>query len=374
MDAASAKETLEAAVAANLKKSDQKKFDGAGIAGTDGLPSINDISHVMHREIVQSKDSKISGMAWGPGLNDRRVAIADQLGACFVWDTVKTSRMYGCIEKFAQTLCLSPNLEKPAMLVGGMSNASVLYVKEEGKAMLTKKKAWTDHHDGYISSVRFLENGKKFISSSGDADIRVFDVEADASQCVSVMRGHSKDCQSIKFPRNDPSENTFITCSSDKTVKMWDLRSASCTHTFTTSSELNACTIFPDGKLIACGGEMDRTYVFDVRACMQVGKYYRNNMKTASCEFSASGRELFVGHDDGAIIVWDIFGSGDNKKYAKKIEGHTVYMPGSNNSKVDVTRSRVQALDVGPSGFLASAGFDGAVKVWGAPAPKGKGN
>ena len=177
------------------------------------------------------------------------------------------------------------------------------------------------------------------------------------------MRGHAKDCQSIKFPRDDPSKNTFITCSSDKTVKMWDVRCASCTHTFVTDSELNACTIAGDGNLIACGGEKDKTYVFDVRSYEMVGKYARNNMKTASCEFSKSGRELFIGHDDGALIVWDIFGSGDNKMYSKKIEAHTTFF---SDKKVDVTRSRVQALEVGPAGFLASAGFDGSVKIWGA--------
>jgi len=103
--------------------------------------------------------------------------------------------------------------------------------------------------------------------------------------------------------------------------------------------------------------------VFDVRSNAQVGKYARNNMKTASCEFSKSGRSLFVGHDDGAIIVWDIFGSGDNKQYAVKVPAHTTKIPGGD--KVDDTKSRVQALAVGPKGYLASGGFNGEVKIWG---------
>jgi len=95
------------------------------------------------------------------------------------------------------------------------------------------------------------------------------------------------------------------------------------------------------------------------------GKYARNNQKTASCEFSKSGRELYIGHDDGAIIVWDIFGSGENRQYACKIPAHTVMDNTGKNP--DPSKSRVQILDVGPAGFLASGGFDGNVKIWGAP-------
>ena len=51
---------------------------------------------------------------------------------------------------------------------------------------------------------------------------------------------------------------------------------------------------------VQASGDANETYVFDVRSYKMVGKYARNNQKTASCEFSASGRELFVGHDDGA--------------------------------------------------------------------------
>ena len=72
----------------------------------------------------------------------------------------------------------------------------------------------------------------------------------------------------------------------------------------------------------------------------------------------------YVGHDDGSIIVWDMFGSGDNKQYAKKIEAHTTL---DASGKIDITSSRVQALEVGPRGYLASAGFDGYIKIWGAP-------
>ena len=108
-------------------------------------------------------------------------------------------------------------------------------------------------------------------------------------------------------------------------------------------------------------GEKDKTYVFDVRAYALVSKYARNNQKTASIAWSKSGRHLYVGHDDGALITWDIFSSGENKMYASKSEAHLVRHP---DGRPDTTSSRVQELSVNHDGVLASCGFDGCVNLW----------
>lgn len=371
-----AKDKLQDAITKNQEKSSKQKFMASG---RDSLPDLKspDMEPFVLQEIKHGKKhengkrEKIQTLAWGPNDGDDRLGVVDQLGTVFVWDTVKNVRLMGCDSKFAQAIAISPDEEKPMILVGGMKNATELYRKEGSSAKLIKdnKKVWIQH-DGYISSLHFLNGGAQYISSGGDAEIRVFDVEKPATDpAKQVFRGHSKDCQSIKFPRDLKEKNIFITCSSDKTVKLWDMRMSVAAQTFITDSELNACSIFPDGNLIACGGEKDKTYVFDVRSNAQVGKYARNNMKTASCEFSKSGRSLFVGHDDGAIIVWDIFGSGDNKQYAVKVAAHTTKLATDAN-KVDDTKSRVQSLAVGPKGYLASGGFNGEVKIWGLKSAK----
>jgi len=341
--------------------------------GPDGLCKIKDIAHVVKKKIphgkkpnADDKPNKIMTLAWGPGSNDTRMAVADQLGFVAIWDTVKEIRLSGAQYPFAQSVAINYDASRPLLLIGGMRNATTLYTKPDGSsAKMVEHKTWVQH-DGYISSLHFLPQDQCYISASGDQEIRVIDISKPATDpAVQIFRGHEKDAQSIKFARDDPSKKTFITCSSDKSVKMWDMRTGGCVLTYKTQSELNACSIFPNGNLIAAGGEKDKTYVYDVRAGREVSKYARNNLKTAACEFSMSGRELFIGHDDGALIVWDIFGSGANKTYSTKIEAHTMK---SQDGKPITAQSRVQVLDVGPQGFLASGGFDGQVLIWGAPA------
>ena len=367
-DSTAARAEVEKLVDANSDAAKAKKIEGAG---ADGLFKLSKINHQIKKSIphgakakADSAPTKIMSLSWGPNEGDQRMAVVDQGGSLFVWDTVKTCRMYGCIYPFAQCVAISPDETNPAVLVGGMRNATVLFKKDGASAKMKETKTWIAH-DGYISSLHFLE-GNKYISSGGDADARIFDLNSAATNTsLQTFKGHSLDCQSVKFARGVPAKNVFITCSSDKTVKMWDIRANKCVGNYETDSELNSCAFFPTGDLIACGGEKDKTYVFDVRAYKKVGTYARNNMKTASCEFSKSGRELFVGHDDGAIVVWDIFGSGENRAYANKIVAHTVE---DGPGKVNTAQSRVQVLDVGPEGLLASGGFNGKVLIWGNPA------
>ena len=115
------KQALEDAVNANADASKKKKFEGAG---GDGLTKVKDIDHVVKKEIPHTK-GKVAALAWGPAPGDTRMAIVDQGGSAFVWDTKKRIKMYGCISTFAQCIALSPDEQAPVILVGSMRNLLV---------------------------------------------------------------------------------------------------------------------------------------------------------------------------------------------------------------------------------------------------------
>jgi len=311
-----------------------------------------------------NKSNKLNGLAWAPaGEFESRIAYCRQDHMFGIFDVTKNNGVWGGKANWAQCVAQHPSRDG-LVLTGGMDNATTMWNKSSTPGKLTEVTKIIEH-DGYIASLAFMDGGNKYISASGDADIRIFDVETKAP----LMRfcGHDKDAQSLCFAIDDVAKKKFATCSSDKTVKLWDSTSGKCTHTFTLDSELNACSMFPNGNAIACGGEKDKTYLLDVRAYKMISKYARNNQKTASCQFSRSGRQLWVGHDDGALITWDIFADGANKAYASKIEAHTTFYTGT--TKPDVTSSRVQAMDVNADGMLATCGFDGKLKIWTAAPP-----
>lgn len=369
------KAECEKKIEKNLDDSKKKKPQSIDASGLSKLKG-ND--PIVKRKLKYTSE-KVTCLAWGPTKGDLRMVMADQLGMVTVFNPKKGTRTFGFRKTFVQAVALHPSKDKCVVLAGGMDNQINMYREHDHSdpkmpaSRLELQKTMTEH-DGYISSLEFLDNDK-FVSASGDADIRLWDMSKGKS--YAVFRGHQKDAQNAKFARDDASKNTFITCSSDKTVKLWDIRMGAEAMSFTAPGELNACDIFPNGSAIAAGGVMDKVFLFDVRAHALVSKYARNNQQISAIAFSGSGRAMYVGHDDGSLIVWDMFASGDNKAYAAKIEAHLSYYP-LNEKKtsdgkpvIDQTSSRVSALTCAPDGTaLASAGFDGLVKIWGAPAPK----
>jgi len=302
------------------------------------------------------KSKKINGIAWGTKDHVDRLAYARQDHFLGIFDVAKNIGIAGTKAPWCQCMAMHPTSE--LVISGGMDNATTLWKRDGGKLIEQTKVIC---HDGYIASLNFINSGTQWLSAGGDADIRLIDLKAKAS--IQRFCGHEKDAQSLTLSPDGDGETIFATCSSDKTVKMWDKRVAwGCVSNFESDSELNACSMFPSGQMIAAGGERDKTYVFDVRAHKLANKFARNNQKTASCCWSKSGRTLFVGHDDGAIITWDIFASGENKAYAKKIEAH-----GQKLAEKDPSACRVQQLKINADGVLASCGFDGMVNIWREP-------
>ena len=351
---------VEAAIEANFDASKKKKPQALD---SSGLPKIKgrEIQKMKTMKVPPGdpKSFKINGIKWGTGENSKRLAFARQDHFLGVVDAEKNNMCFGAKAPWTQCIALHPS--KDIVLSGGMDNATTIWKGEGGKLIEQGK---IIEHDGYIASLTFMDGGNKYISAAGDADARIFDLE----RKTSIVRfcGHDKDCQSLCFARDDIGQKTFATCSSDMCVKLWDVTSGKCITTLKTDSELNSCCQFPlPMTMIACGGEKDKTYLFDIRANKLVSKYARNNQQTASCCFSASGRHLYVGHNDGAIIMWDIFSSGENREYACKISAHTTNDP--KDGTPDVSKSRVQNLQLGEDGILASCGFDGKINIWKGP-------
>lgn len=340
------------------KKKKPAAFDGAGLAPMKNM-AVKE-SFTLKLPPGDKKSFKINNIQWGQGDGDHSMflAFARQDHFMGVFDVVKNRGVAANKAAWAQSIAIHPT--KPIVLSGGMDNATTMWSWDPPGSNL-KEKGKIIEHDGYISSLVFVENGDKFVSASGDADVRLFDTERRTS--VVRLCGHKKDAQSISFADADKEKNVFATCSSDKSVKVWDLREKKCVASVTTDGELNACAMFPmPGTMIACGGEKDKTFLVCMRTMKEAQKYARNNMKTAACGFSQSGRHLYVGHDDGALITWDLFTSGENKTYASKIEAHTTKEKGTQN--IDVSASRVQSIKISTKGHLATGGFDGKIKLW----------
>ncbi len=214
----------------------------------------------------------------------------------------------------------------------------------------TKSKV-LEAHEGYISALYFFDRGTKLLSGSGDGYAKTWDMEK--KSVISEYHGHEQDVSGIGF--EDANPNLFATSSTDKTVRVWDMRQKYATRKFKTKYGANCCALFPGGKGVIAGCDNASWEFFDVGANNQVA---RGKVKSGRCEsvaVSASGRFTYLGWDnpqqEGLTIV-DTY-IPDNQK---KIKGTD---KGAHNHTIC-------SLAVAPDGSaLLSSSFDCQAKVWG---------
>ena len=156
-----------------LDKSKKKKPQSIDSAG---LSKIKGIQHQSCRR-VQFAKQKVMAAAWSAKKGDPRMVMADQLGFVSVFSTTKQIRLGGFRKTFVKSLALHGDTSKHLCLVGGMNNATELFVQQSAdNPMLQVTKTWAEN-DGYISSIEWVDDNK-FVAASGDGMIGFYDMNS----------------------------------------------------------------------------------------------------------------------------------------------------------------------------------------------------
>jgi len=232
----------------------------------------------------------------------------------------------------------------------GMKNVVGIWGLSKDSPQCLKKKDF-EGHEGYISQIHFLKNGKKLLTGSGDGFAMLWDLE---KMCLEqTFMGHEQDVSGVAIA--DVDSQIFGTSSTDKTVRIWDMRQQYATRCFRAKYATNCAAMMPDSSGIMCGCD-NASYEFFSIACNQ--QVARGKVKKGRCEsiaISSSGRTCFTGWDTGVICVADSY-TPDNRKEMIKAEDKAMH------------DASVCSLSVAPDGSaLLSSSFDQTAKVWGAP-------
>jgi WD40 repeat protein len=84
---------------------------------------------------------------------------------------------------------------------------------ETGKEIRT-----LEGHSNWVTSVSFSPNGKSIVSCSSDKTVRVWDVESGKEICT--LEGHAGTVWSVSF---SPNGKSIVSGSWDKTIRVWDV-------------------------------------------------------------------------------------------------------------------------------------------------------
>jgi WD40 repeat protein len=157
-----------------------------------------------------------------------------------------------------------------------------------------------------------------------------------------------------------PCGKRIVTCSSDGSLRIWDLESGAQIGEEWRDGEHGVRTIAlsPDGETLVSGSCDGTVRLWDVEMGKVVLKWKGHNMGVTSACWSSNGERVVTGSYGGMAYVWDV-------KSGESIEGLNPIYTGHNN---------MSAVRYSPGAkMIATGGFhDHAVKIWDANSETGE--
>ncbi len=153
----------------------------------------------------------------------------------------------------------------------------------------------TGHQD--ISVLEISPNGK-LLASVGLDERNIYLWDVASAKLIRVLEGHKSDVTDVSFSADSKS---LVTCSRDRSAKIWDLASGVITIVFEIGDE-KGVAFSPDGKLLAASDATGKSVNL-----WDIGKQaiIKNLGGTGGSVFSPDGKTLF-NHDEENVYAWDV--------------------------------------------------------------------
>lgn len=157
-----------------------------------------------------------------------------------------------------------------------------------------------------------------------------------------IFKGHTKKIRTLAIT---PNGRMIASGSDDKTIRVWDVNTATEMLTFA-SDDMLGLSFSMDGKLLASTSSRSRIRLWDMSTIKQLPPLNGENGFARALAFSPDNKTLASGSREGTIHLWDIATS----KIISTIKGHTNW---------------IKILRFSPDGkTLVSGGAGGVVFVW----------
>lgn len=166
-------------------------------------------------------------------------------------------------------------------------------------------------HSDQVNSIKFSPSGNLLASSSNDKTVRLWLPNATGDNVV--LRGHSGPVRHIDFSphnqtRDDGSSALLLTCSYDKSIKVWKLPHKRFQRSLLGHANwVQCCKFSPDTPQLAGSCSDDGTVkLWDIDRGSQLTSYKDCPSGVSVIDFMATGTALASGANDGGIRMYDV--------------------------------------------------------------------
>ncbi|MGI0490714.1 NACHT domain-containing protein [Alkalinema pantanalense CENA528] len=204
-----------------------------------------------------------------------------------------------------------------------------------------KQEVILNGHGDWVRSLVFTSDGLTLISTSSDQTIKIWDIAT--ATCTKTLTGHHSRVYDVSLL----SDNcTFATVGADCNVKIWHYDQADCLHTLTGHTDIVWSVAFSKSEELLITTSRDCTiklWVWRTGECIQTIKLDCDRVNFAN--FIHDDRSIIVGVDH-IIQIIDL----ETQKTIQILEGHS---------------KKILCFSLSPNQkMLASSSYDQTIRIW----------
>ncbi|KAF5909360.1 WD repeat-containing protein 82, partial [Clarias magur] len=223
----------------------------------------------------------------------------------------------------------------------------VLYDCQEGKP---KRTLYSKKYG--VDLIRYTHAANTVVYSSNKIDDTIRYLSLHDNKYIRYFPGHNKRVVALSM---SPVDDTFISGSLDKTIRLWDLRSPNCQGLMHLQGK-PVCSFDPEGLIFAAGVNSEMVKLYDLRS-FDKGPFatfklqYERSCEWTGLKFSNDGKLILISSNGGTLRLLDAFKGAVLHSFS-----------GYNNSKGVV----LEASFTPDSQFVMIGSEDGKIHVWNA--------
>jgi THO complex subunit 3 len=160
-----------------------------------------------------------------------------------------------------------------------------------------KPKEYVGHKKKGLS-VSWSPNGEKVATSSQDHTIRIWPIEK--RQREYELKGHTDAVMQINW--NPATTDVLASASYDKSVRIWDVRTAKMTKNISTGAQNTSVAWFSDGNYVAVTSKEDVKF-YDLRTGKSIKVLKTSRSGNTRCTWSKDGKLFLFVSTSGHVIA-----------------------------------------------------------------------
>jgi WD40 repeat protein/serine/threonine protein kinase len=172
-------------------------------------------------------------------------------------------------------------------------------------------------HAGIVWVVRFLPDGQRALSGSGDTNLILWDVAT--GEPIRRLEGHTSDIYGMDV---SPDGVYAVSGQADGDAILWDIdRGQVIRHLEGHTSDILGIDFAPDGKTVLTASADDTLILWSIPDGERLRQFEGHEADVWSVAFSPDGKRAISGSEDTTLILWDVETGGIIRRYTGHEDG-----------------------------------------------------